>query len=258
MEAADEGRRLLRQGSAHPSLARLAASGLRSGMSAIDVGCGSGAVLAEILELVGDRGNVVGLEPSDDRIAEASSLFGDRPNLRFIKGALPTTGIRSESFDYVWCQFVCEYLGDPLPSIRELIRLAKRGGRIVVTEPDAAGLQNWPVPPELDRGVEAMLRALSRVGFDMYIGRKIFHYFRRCGLADVRVSITPMYVAAGTADGGLVEDWRLRFRNLRPLAIGEFESEAAYDAFVRDYLALLENPDALKYSIMVTTEGTRN
>src|SRR5918996_3717180 len=108
MEAADEGRRLLRQGSAHPSLARLAASGLRSGMSAIDVGCGSGAVLAEILELVGDRGNVVGLEPNADRIAEASSLFGDRPNLRFIKGALPTTGIRSESFDYVWCQFVCE------------------------------------------------------------------------------------------------------------------------------------------------------
>jgi hypothetical protein len=135
--------------------------------------------------------------------------------------------------------------------------VAKPGGRIVVSEIDAHGLHNWPFPPEMEKGAAAMIRALQKVGFDPYCGRKMFSHFRALGLRDIRVQLTPFYVIAGRADERVLEDWRIRFRNLAPVALSEFGSEEVYDAFVRGYLELLSDPDALKYAVILTTEGTR-
>jgi SAM-dependent methyltransferase len=257
MESVEESRRLLAQEEANPSLPRLVATGLEPGHRAIDVGCGSGAVLGEILDVVGAAGDVVGIDPSADRLAVASRLLRHRPNLRLLEAALPDTGLPDNSFDYVWCQYVCQYLPDASLAVKELTRLARSGAKVVVAEIDAHGLHNWPFTDELAASATKMLRVLERVGFDAFAGRKMFSRFRAGGLSNVKVMLTPFYVVAGAASEWILDDWRVRFRNLAPLAVAEFGSEDAYEQFARDYLALLADPDALKYAVILTTEGTK-
>src|SRR5262249_34320209 len=65
------------------------------------VGCGNGKITVEIAARV-PRGSVVGVAPSWDMIAFASSHFGPalRPNLRFVEGDVRRLPFRDE-FDLV-------------------------------------------------------------------------------------------------------------------------------------------------------------
>ena len=98
---------------------------------------------------------------------------------------------------------------------------------------------------------------LSKTGFDIHVGRKMFSLFRQAGLREVEVRLWPLYIAAGRADRRLIDDWQQRFAALRPLAVSAFGTEAAWDAFCRGALELFASPDALKYSVLLVTTGVR-
>ena len=135
--------------------------------------------------------------------------------------------------------------------------MTRPGGRVVVADIDGVGLWNWPFPEELQQASTKLLDLLGKANFDVHAGRKMFHLFRRVGLEDVRVHISPFYVAAGAVDARLHEDWVIRFRTLRPLGAQAFGGEATYDAYCQRFMSLLEDPDTLKYAVVLTTEGVK-
>lgn len=255
METTTEGRRLLEQERANPSLSRLRDSGLGPGMRAIDVGCGAGAQLPSMLELVGAAGTVTAIDPSVDRLELARQVTGAAPNLELLRGALPSTGLEGARFDFVWSQFVLEHLHDPVAAVAELARLSRPGGTVAVSEIDGVGLDAWPMPEVVARGVDRLLPMLSRTGFDIHMGRKVFALFRAAGLRDVRVHLSPLYVAAGPADDRLIEDWRQRFEALTPLAAPAFGGRAEWDAFRHGALEMFASPDTLKFAVLLVTTG---
>ncbi|WP_164017322.1 methyltransferase domain-containing protein [Pyxidicoccus trucidator] len=258
MESDEEVRRLRAQASANSYADRLRLTGLGPGQVALDAGCGPGIITAEMLDVVGPRGRVVAVEPIAEHLAAARALLADRPNVELLQAALPTLPLQADTFDYVWCQYVFEYLGEPQSALEELVRVARPGGRVVVADIDGVGLWNWPFPEDLQQESQKLLQALREARFDVHAGRKMFHLFRRVGLADVRVHVSPFYVAAGAVDSRLHEDWVIRFRTLRPLAERAFGGVAPYDAFCQRFLALLDDPDTLKYAIVLTTEGVKH
>ncbi|WIG96272.1 methyltransferase domain-containing protein [Myxococcus sp. SDU36] len=257
MESAQEVHRLQAQASAASYADRLRLTGLRPGDAALDVGCGPGVITSEMLDVVGPQGRVVGIEPQAEHLAAARGLLAGRPNVELCQGALPDTRLPADHFDYVWCQYVFEYLGEPGPALAELVRVVRPGGRVVVADIDGVGLWNWPFPEDLQAESQKLLAALRAARFDLHAGRKLFHLFRKAGLADVRVHISPFYVAAGAVDARLHEDWVIRFRTLRPLAEPFFGGAGPYDAFCERFLALLDDADTLKYAMVLTTEGVK-
>jgi SAM-dependent methyltransferase len=257
MESGDEGRRLAAQARASPAGRRLLAAGLAAGHRALDVGCGSGGVTEELVALVGSGGHVTGLDPSAPRLDEARARLARFPNVALRQAALPATGVDGGAFDFVWSQFVFQYLPDPRPALDELVRLAKPGGRVAVAEIDGQGLALWPAPQVVLDGVVVFERGLRKRGFDLFVGRKLFQAFRRAGLSNVGVDVSPFYVVAGAADERLMADWRLRFDTLAAAVAPEFGSDAAYREFTTAYLEVLASADALKYSVVVTTWGTK-
>jgi hypothetical protein len=96
-----------------------------------------------------------------------------------------------------------------------------------------------------------------RGSFDPYAGRRLFNRFRRAGLEGVRVHAQPYHLYAGTAAPEEMRNWEQKFATLRPRAAAAFGGEAAYDAFVAEYLGLLRSPDALNYSVLFMTEWSR-
>jgi len=257
MESPGEGERLIAQDAANPSRERLRAAGLRAGMAAVDLGCGSGASLPAMAELVGPEGSVVGFEPNPERLALAGQQVATLSNVRLQAGTLPDTGLPSGSFDFVWSQFVFEYLGDVRKALAELVRIARPGATIAIVDIDGLGAHNWPEPGVVTHGLAALERALARTGFDLYVGRKLFNLFSEAGLEDVSVRVVENYVAAGRCTEVLLADWRQRLLALRPVALEEWPDEAGYDAFARAYLEMLESPSVLKYDMLVLTRGRK-
>lgn len=257
MESEREARRLLAQEAANPSAARLRLTGLVSGHHAVDVGCGAGAVTSAMAAIVGAAGSVTAIDPSPERLDEARAQLAGAANVTFAAAALPATALPSDRFDYVWCQYVLEYLRDPRPAVRELVRLARPGGRVVVSEIDGFGLAYWPEPPAVAEGRDTFLAALASTGFDLFVGRKLFGYLQAEGLTDVRVHLSPFHMTAGAADAHLVEDWRVRFDALAPVMEPAFGGAARYRTFAGAYLDLLADPRAFKYSVILTAEGTK-
>lgn len=256
MESSKEGQRLLQQERANPSSLRLLQAGLARGQRVVDLGCGAGAVMPAILDLVGPEGSVVGVDVSPERVEEARQLVSASPNAEVKVGALPATGLPAASFDFSWSQFVFEYLREPEVALREMIRVTRPGGTVAVADVDGIGLSFWPRPAVLEEGLEPFMRALGSTGFDFFIGRKLFTFFRQAGLQEVTVHLSPLYISAG-ADARLLADYTQRFEVLAPLASQTFGDERRYWEFARAYLALLADPDALKYAVVLTVAGQR-
>lgn len=256
MESAREGQRLLAQERANPSSVRLLQAGLSAGMKVADLGCGSGAVMTSILELVGPGGSVTGLDPSSERVEEARALVQGAANVEVKQGSLPATGLPEQAFDFTWSQFVFEYLREPAAALQEMIRLTRPGGTVAVADVDGIGLAFWPRPAVVEEGIEPFMRALTSTGFDFFVGRKLFTLFRQAGLEDVSVHLSSLYVSAG-ADARLLADYTQRFEVLAPIASKTFGSEQKYWDFTKGYLSMLEDPDALKYAVVLTVAGRR-
>jgi SAM-dependent methyltransferase len=258
MESGDETRRLLVQERTGNAREALLLSGLKPGTRALDVGCGPGGITQMIAELVGPSGQVLGLDMSDERLVEARRLNQDHAHVSFLRSDVRRMDVPDAAYDYAWCQFVLQYMPDWRQTLPELVRVLRPGGKLVISEFDGFGLLNWPFPDALHSWGQRFLDAIFQAtGFDILIGRKVFTELRRLGLSNVRVHLLPQYVIDGVASETMILDWKTRFTALESLlspALGGLET---YRAMSRDYLQLLADPDALKYSVLLVTEGTR-
>jgi len=100
------------------------------GARIIDIGCGNGAVT----NLIRAHGfDVIGVEPSEDGIAEARRAF---PHLRIEQGsAYDDLQRRFGAFDVAVCLEVVEHLYSPEVMMTNIARLLNPGGFVVVSTP---------------------------------------------------------------------------------------------------------------------------
>jgi SAM-dependent methyltransferase len=135
----------------------------------LDAGCGSGRNLVELSGF----GTVVGLEPSP-RGAEVARARGVGEVVVAGIGAMP---FEDSSFDLITCLDVLEHIEDDLGALRELRRVARPGGILLITAPAYPRL--WSSHDELnrhcrrytrrvllDRAVEAGWRPLRTTHFN--------------------------------------------------------------------------------------------
>jgi SAM-dependent methyltransferase len=100
---------------------------VRPGDRVLDAGCGTGRLFA--YDLRGRASVIVGVDLSSD-VAQNPNI--DRP-LRASLTALP---FASETFDLIICKHVLEHLEEPESAFRELARVLRRQGRLLVLTPN--------------------------------------------------------------------------------------------------------------------------
>ena len=258
MESSDEARRLLVQERTGNAREALLLAGLQPGQRVLDAGCGPGGITELMARLVGPTGHVTALELNPARLEEARRLNAPHPNVLLRQGDVHATGFEAHAFDFSWCQFVLQYLPQRWDVIAELMRVTRPGGKVVVSEFDGFGMLNWPMDEPLRDWCQRLTDALMRTtGLDIHVGRKVFHAMQRLGLKQVRVHLLPQYVIAGAADAAMYQDWETRFSALEPHVAPLLGGVEDYRAMSQKYLQLLADPEALKYSILLVTEGTR-
>jgi ubiquinone/menaquinone biosynthesis C-methylase UbiE len=258
MENPEEVRRLEVKTDAALAREHLERVGLRPGMSVLDAGSGSGAVARVIAGLVGERGRVVALDLSGHRSLAGRGIAraAGAGRIAFVAGDVCAPPLREGSFDLVWSRFLFGYLADPDRALARLAALARPGGKVAVGEVDGHGLFHWPLPPRVAAGLPRFEAALAGA-FDPYAGRKLYARFRQAGLADVRVHVLPYHLYTDGISEPQLYNWRLKLDTLRPVGVKALGGAAEWDAFTGDYLAMLQDPDTLTYSVLHLVEGVR-
>lgn len=257
MEGPEEAARLEAKTDEGETLRQLRLVGLEPGSIALDAGAGTGAVARRMAAEVGPSGRVVAVDASAERndIGRRKAAEAGVENLSFVKGELDALPFPDSSFDFVWSRFVFEYLQEPDVVLRELVRVVRPGGKLVVGDLDGNGLFHYPLPNGVARGLEKMMAALTG-RFDAFAGRKLFHRFRRAGLESIRVHLMPYHLYAGAISNEALRNWELKLAGLRPIGT-EVLGASGYDQLTGELLRLLQDPDSFTYSVLVLVEGRK-
>jgi ubiquinone/menaquinone biosynthesis C-methylase UbiE len=104
---------------------------LRGGEAVLDVGCGTGELLAAIAERV-PGARLVGVDLSPAMLAVARRKLGDRASL--VAGDAGRLPFADRRFDWVLSSSALHYWADPVAALAEIARVTKAGGRVAITD----------------------------------------------------------------------------------------------------------------------------
>jgi SAM-dependent methyltransferase len=116
-----------------PRFADLA--GVGAGMRVLDVGCGPGALTAELVERVG-AGNVAAVDPSAPFVDAIRRRY---PDVEARTGTAEELPYADDGFDAALSQLVVHFMSDPVAGVREMARVTRPGGVIAACVWDLAG-----------------------------------------------------------------------------------------------------------------------
>ena len=105
-------------------------AGLGEGMSVLDVATGTGPVAATARGLVGDRGRVVGLDPSRGML----NVAREKVDARFVQSLGEALAIRGDIFDLLTMGYALRHVGDLRAAFRDYHRVLRSGGQVVIME----------------------------------------------------------------------------------------------------------------------------
>ncbi len=111
--------------------ALLAAAALLPGEQVLDLACGTGHVTLQMAHAVGVQGAVVGVDLSARMVDTARQRA--LPNTRFMRMDAQRLTLPDQQFDVVLCSLGLMYLPDPAQALREVQRVLKPGGRLVLS-----------------------------------------------------------------------------------------------------------------------------
>ena len=100
----------------------------------LDVGCGTGFATEGLLDHVDI---VHGLDQSQHQLEKATAKFAGNQRVALYRGDAERLPFRDDTFDVVWSSGSIEYWPDPVATLRELRRVTRPGGQVLVVGPDA-------------------------------------------------------------------------------------------------------------------------
>lgn len=158
-------------------------AGIVPGMRVLDVGSGAGDVTFLVADLVGESGEVVGVDRAPNALARAKARADaqSRRNVFFREGD-PAQIAFERPFDAVVGRYVLQFQPDPAVMLRMLAGQVRRGGSIVFHEIDWDGARSFPPSPTYDQCCRWIVETLRLLGAETRMGIKLHATFLAAGL----------------------------------------------------------------------------
>jgi ubiquinone/menaquinone biosynthesis C-methylase UbiE len=106
---------------------------IQTGEKILDIACGTGLVSFRAAELAGTSGFILATDISDRMIELATKSAKEKNinNIQFERMDAEQLNAPDESFDVVLCALGLMYVPDPSKAISEMLRVLKKGGRMI-------------------------------------------------------------------------------------------------------------------------------
>ncbi|NUT40959.1 MAG: methyltransferase domain-containing protein [Thermoactinospora sp.] len=160
----------------------LGLAGLRPGMRVLDLGTGAGDVALTAAEIVGEGGEVVGVDIEERALALARRRAAERGlgNTVFERGDVREwSGGR---FDAVVGRLILLYCADAPAVIEHHLRALAPGGIYVAMEYDMVAARSEPACALGSKALGWMVEAFRRGGMDPALGTRLDRVLRKAGL----------------------------------------------------------------------------
>jgi ubiquinone/menaquinone biosynthesis C-methylase UbiE len=165
---------------------------LQAGQRVLDVGCGTGDDARTMARRVAPGGGVVGVDGSQSMIAVARQRAeGCGLPVEFQVADAQQLPFADDSFDASRADRIFMHLETPAQALREMMRVTRPGGRILVYEVDFETV-TVDLP---DRGrTRKIVNAWCDSFRNGWLGRHIPALFREAGLHDVRITAATLWL----------------------------------------------------------------
>ncbi len=228
------------------AVAFAAAAGITPGMSALDVGCGPGALTSMLVDRLGIEA-VSACDPSDTFVAECITRH---PGVDIRPGRAEAIPFEDDSFDAILAQLVLHFVSDPARAAEEFRRVLRPAGTVAACVWDfAEGMQMlrhfWDAALTVDPDApdEARTLRFSREG-------EITQLFEAAGfhkLSETTLTVTSTYAdfdelwsgflagigPAGAYCLGLPEQTRAELRSIMFRGLGSPSEPFTLEAVAR-------------------------
>ena len=158
-------------------------AGIVPGMRVLDVGSGAGDVAFLAAEMVGDAGQVVGVDrvPAALETARARATARSLRNVVFREGD-PSAIAFEQPFDAVIGRYVLQFQQNPATMLGKCAAHVRPGGLVVFHEIDWSGLGSYPPSPTYDRCCRWGFDTLRLHGTETRMGTRLHSIFVAAGL----------------------------------------------------------------------------
>ena len=188
--------------------------GLKPGMKIVDVGCGTGDFTRYIASLVRGKHRIIGvdLRANNLRSAERQTQKEGMTGITFRRGDAYNIPVDDGWADLVCCRTLLMHLTDPLKAIREMSRVARKGGAVSAFEPGSFQSSYIPNNEKLSKIATKLQLSIidgvrKREGKNFDIGERLPTIFHQAGLRDIMADVQ--------ADTYLVSDPRRGLEDVR-------------------------------------------
>jgi len=164
---------------------------LKVGEIVLDLGSGAGIDVFLAAKKVGQHGRVIGVDLTEDMVARGRQLAQEHGfgNVEFRQGDIEHLPVDSATVDVIISNCVINLTPDKLVSFKEIHRVLRPGGRILIADLVTAG----DLPPDVRASAAAWADCLAgAMPKTAYL-----ETIRRAGFADVAVVSESPYEAPG-------------------------------------------------------------
>ena len=179
-------------------------AGITAGMRVLEIGSGAGDVALMLAELVGQDGQIVGVDvnPVILETARQRATEAGRRNVEFIAGDARGLAF-SDKFDAIVGRFVLMYMADPREAFAKLVTHLNPGGIIAFQEPEYT---LYPAllhsdTPLMNQLIKWILGAFEHSGAHLNMGIGLYRAFVEAGLPPPTMHLESPIGAAETWAG---------------------------------------------------------
>ncbi len=186
--------------------APIEALALQRGETVLDLGSGGGIDVFLAARLVGGKGRAIGVDMTPEMLkrARANAAEAGFENVEFREGRLEALPVAAETVDAVTSNCVINLVPDKEAVFREIHRVLKPGGRLVISDIVLDGKLPEAVEKSLLAYVGCVSGALQR--------ERYFELARRAGLAEVEILKDIDFLAAAGQEDAFGDSEAIRGR----------------------------------------------
>lgn len=193
------------------------------GARVLDVACGTGVLARTLKARVGDKGRVCGVDRNPAMLAVARR----HADIEYVEAMAESLPYEVDSFDVVASQFGLMFFEEPVQALREMVRVLRPGGRMVVavwgTIEETPGY--CAMATLLEREFGAEVADAVRKPYALGQPADLLSYCAQAGLSEVRLE-----TLAGTVEFPSIDAWV--HTEIRGWTLAGSFSEAAYAALL--------------------------
>ncbi len=226
--------------------------GLKDGMSVLELGSGPGFITEHLLTLV-PTSPITCVEIDRTLLEQAEQHLHHTANgrVRFVEGSVMDTHLERDQFDVAYARLLFQHLPDPIGAAKEIWRVLKPGGKLVMYDIDDAlfGLFE-PALPEFAPVLAAFGQEQAARGGNRHIGRSLWRILTAAGFRTIELEVVGSHSAGSGVEPFLQH---IHPDRMRSLVKGGLLSEEDLERFRAALTAWAALPDAytLWLSLMI-------